>query len=92
MKMGMTAPTIKEQLAALYQALELDPKHYESRRLRAFTYYASRKYERMNEDAVALETLHDHDPLGYSLRATALRELGRYQEALSSSSGPSQWA
>ncbi|MBM4029918.1 MAG: hypothetical protein FJ280_31640, partial [Planctomycetes bacterium] len=55
---------------------------YEARRLRAFTYYASRKYERLNEDAVAMKTLRDRDPLGYSLRATALRELGRYKEAI----------
>jgi Tol biopolymer transport system component len=79
---AMGAVTIKEQLDALDRALQLDPKHYETRRSRAFTYYASRKYERMNEDAVVLETLRDRDPLGYSLRATALRELGRYPEAL----------
>ena len=79
---AMTALTVEEQLTALDQALELDPKHYEACRLRAFTYYASRKYERMNEDAVVLKTLRDRDPLGYSLRATALQELGRYQEAL----------
>ncbi len=79
---AMTAPTIKEQLAALDQALELDPKHYEARRLRAFTYYASRKYGPMSEEAFAMQVLRDRDPLGHSLRATALRELGRYQEAL----------
>ncbi|MCL5279414.1 MAG: protein kinase [Planctomycetes bacterium] len=79
---AMTAPTTKEQLAALDKAYRLDPSHYESRRLRAFTYYASRKYEQMNEDAVAMEALRDHDPLGYSLRATALRELKRYKESL----------
>jgi len=46
---------VKEQLAALDKALELtsrdpdllNPVNYESRRLRAFTYYASRKYEKM---------------------------------------------
>jgi Tol biopolymer transport system component/tetratricopeptide (TPR) repeat protein len=79
---AMTAITVKEQLASLDKALELDAKHYESRRLRAFTYYASRKYERLNEDAVVMETLRDRDPLGYSLRATALRELSRYTEAI----------
>ncbi len=79
---AMTAPTIKEQLAALDQALELDPKHYEARRLRAFTYYASRKYGPMSEEAFAMQVLRDPDPLGHCLRATALRELGRYREAL----------
>jgi serine/threonine protein kinase/Tol biopolymer transport system component len=79
---AMTAITVKEQLAALDKALELDPKHYESRRLRTFTYCASRKYDRMDEDAYVMEALHDQEPLGYSLRALALRELGRYKDAL----------
>jgi len=79
---AMTAPTIKEQLAALDRALELDSKHYESRRLRAFTYYASRKYGPMSEEAFAMQVLRDHDPVSHSLRATALRELGRYREAM----------
>jgi serine/threonine protein kinase/Tol biopolymer transport system component/tetratricopeptide (TPR) repeat protein len=79
---AMTAPTVKEQFAALDRALELDSKHYEARRLRAFTYYASRKYGRLSEDASVVQALRDRDPLGYSLRATALRELGRYTDAL----------
>ena len=76
------ALTVKEQLAALDKALKLGPEHYESLRLRAFTYYASRKYERMADDALGMTYLHRADPLGYSLRATALRELKRYQEAI----------
>jgi len=79
---AMTAVTVKEQLAALDRALLLDSKHYESRRLRAFTYYASRKYERLSEDASVMEALRDRDPLGYSLRARALGELRRYPEAV----------
>jgi serine/threonine protein kinase/Tol biopolymer transport system component/tetratricopeptide (TPR) repeat protein len=79
---AMTAPTIKEQLTALDRALELDSRHYESRRLRAFTYYASRKYGPMSEEAFAMQVLRDHDPVSHSLRATALRELGRYREAM----------
>ncbi|MBP7049779.1 MAG: protein kinase [Phycisphaerae bacterium] len=79
---AMTAPTIKEQLAALDRALELDSRHYESRRLRAFTYYASRKYGPMSEEAFAMQVLRDRDPVSHSLRATALRELGRYREAM----------
>ncbi|MBN1509905.1 MAG: protein kinase, partial [Sedimentisphaerales bacterium] len=79
---AMTAVTVKEQLAALDRALQLDSKHYESRRLRAFTYYASRKYERLSEDASVMEALRDRDPLGYSLRARALGELRRYPEAV----------
>jgi serine/threonine protein kinase/Tol biopolymer transport system component len=79
---AMTAPTIKEQLAALDRALQLDPKHYEARRSRTLTHYASRKYGPMSEDAAVMEALRDRDPLGHGLRATALRELGRYEEAL----------
>jgi Tol biopolymer transport system component/tetratricopeptide (TPR) repeat protein len=79
---AMTAVTVKEQLTSLDRALQLDPGHYESRRLRAFTYYASRKYEKMKEDALGMTILRPRDPLGYSLRAIALRELGRYQEAI----------
>jgi serine/threonine protein kinase/Tol biopolymer transport system component/tetratricopeptide (TPR) repeat protein len=79
---AMTAVTIKEQLASLDKALQLDPAHYESRRLRAFTYYASRKYDRLKDDALVMAILRPREPLGYSLRAIACRELGRYQEAI----------
>jgi Tol biopolymer transport system component/tetratricopeptide (TPR) repeat protein len=79
---AMTAVTVKEQLACLDRALQLDPGHYESRRLRAFTYYASRKYEKMKDDALGMTILRPRDPLGYSLRAIAWRELGHYPEAI----------
>ncbi|MHC4563824.1 MAG: protein kinase domain-containing protein [Planctomycetota bacterium] len=79
---AMTAITVKEQLASLNQALELDAGHNESRRLRAFLYYASRKYEKMEHDALAMTALSPRDPLGYSLRAIAWRESGHYPEAL----------
>ena len=79
---AMTALTVKEQFAALDKALQLDPDHYESLRLRAFIFYASRKYEEMKEEARAMTVLHRNDPLGHSLRAIALREFGRYAEAI----------
>ena len=79
---AMTALTVKEQLASLQKALQLDPAHYESRWLRAFTYYASRKYDRLRDDALVMTILRPRDPLGYSLRAMAWRELGRYQDAI----------
>jgi serine/threonine protein kinase/Tol biopolymer transport system component len=79
---AMTAPTVKEQLAALHKALQLGPDHYESLRLRALTYYASRKYESMRDDALGMTYLRRRDPLGHSLRAMALRELGKYAEAV----------
>ncbi|MBM4029985.1 MAG: tetratricopeptide repeat protein, partial [Planctomycetes bacterium] len=79
---AMTALTVKEQLAALDKALQLDPSHYESLRLRAFTYYASRKYDRLREDARVMTVLRLRDPLGHSLRAMAWRASGRYPEAI----------
>jgi Tol biopolymer transport system component len=79
---AMTALTVKEQLASLDKALQLDSGHYESRRLRAYTYYASRKYEKLKDDALVMTILRPRDPLGYALRAKAWRELGRDPEAI----------
>ncbi|MBM4026812.1 MAG: hypothetical protein FJ280_15625, partial [Planctomycetes bacterium] len=79
---AMTAITVKEQLAALDRALQLDPSHFESRRLRAFTFYASRKYDRLKDDALVMTVVRPRDALGYALRAVAGRELGRYREAM----------
>ncbi|HSV99533.1 MAG TPA: protein kinase [Sedimentisphaerales bacterium] len=79
---AMTALTVKEQLASLDKALQLDSSHYESRRLRAYTYYASRKHDRLRDDALVMTVLRPRDPLGYALRAKAWRELGRYPEAI----------
>jgi serine/threonine protein kinase/Tol biopolymer transport system component len=79
---AMFAITVKDQLSALNKALQLDLQHYESRRLRAYTYYASRKYDKMRDDALVMEVSRPRDPLGYSLRAIALRELGKYAEAI----------
>ncbi len=79
---AMTALTVKEQLGALDEALRLDSGHYEARRLRAFTYYASRKYDRLRDDALAMTILRPRDPTGYSLRALAWREMDRWQDAL----------
>jgi len=69
---AMIALTVKEKLELLDDALYLDPRHYESCRLRALTYYASRKYERMKEDARVMIALARQAPLGYSLQAIAL--------------------
>jgi Tol biopolymer transport system component/serine/threonine protein kinase len=79
---AMTAVTIKEQLAALDTALQLDPEHYESLWLRAFTYYASRKYDLLRDDALLMTHLRRRDPLGYFLRAIAFRESGQYEKAI----------
>ncbi|UCG56908.1 MAG: tetratricopeptide repeat protein, partial [Phycisphaerales bacterium] len=76
------ALTVPEKFRLLDKALYLDSDHYPARRLRALTYQASRKYDRLRDDAFAMTILKPRDPLGYSLRATALRELGDYEEAV----------
>jgi len=78
---AMSALTIEEQLAALDRALELDPGHCGSYRLRAYTYYTSRRYDEMKDDALAMIVLNPRDPLGHSLRAMALHRLGHFSEA-----------
>jgi tetratricopeptide (TPR) repeat protein len=79
---AMMAFTIPEKFRLLAEALRLDPRHYPSLRLRALTYQASRKYDHLRDDALAMTILNPLDPLGHSLRATALRELGDYEEAV----------
>jgi len=79
---AMTALTIKERYDLLYKAMRIEPGHYESCRLRALMHYASRKYEKMKEDARVMIVLQPDAPLGYSLHAAALRELGQYEEAI----------
>jgi len=79
---AMTALTIKEKLDLLGEALYLDPGHYESRKLRAYIYQASRKYRDLEVDALVMTALKPSDALGYALRAFALAQLGRYEEAL----------
>jgi len=78
---AMTAPTIKEKLELLDEALDIDRGHYESRRMRAFISYASQKYNKMEHDAYAMVLLQLQNPLGYSLHAMALRELGHFEDA-----------
>jgi serine/threonine protein kinase/Tol biopolymer transport system component/tetratricopeptide (TPR) repeat protein len=79
---AMTALTIKDKFESLRKALDLDRTHYESYRLRVFTNYASQNFESMERDAFAMTLLQPRNPLGFSLCAIALGELGRYDESL----------
>jgi tetratricopeptide (TPR) repeat protein len=79
---AMAALTIREKLDFLEQALRLDRGHYPSRRLRALIFQASRKYGELRDEAVVIADRWPSDPLGSSLRAIALKELGDYQEAV----------
>ena len=72
---ALTSLTIKEKLGWLDQALALDRKHYESRKLRALIYQASRKYQELKDDAELLTFQKEKEPLGYVLLATALENL-----------------
>ena len=80
---AMTAMTIRQKFELLDHALHLDRGHFESRRLRALTYYASRRYEAMERDAFVMTALRPQDPLGYSLRAAALHRIGEHEAAVS---------
>jgi serine/threonine protein kinase/tetratricopeptide (TPR) repeat protein len=79
---ALTALTIPEKLSMLTKALQLEKSHYPSRRLRALTYYASRKYEQLKDDALLMTYARPSDPAGYFLRAAALKALGDYPEAI----------
>jgi len=79
---AMTALTVPEKLNILTKALQLKMSHYPSLRLRALTYYASRKYEQLKDDALLMTYARPSDPTGYSLRAAALKALGDYPEAI----------
>jgi len=79
---AMTAIAIKQKLDLLDEALRLDPGHYESYRLRAYIYFASRQYKKTEQDALVMIGRRPKDPLGYSLCARARYELGRHRDAL----------
>jgi len=79
---AMLAVTIPKKFKLLDEALSLNPYHYPSRRLRALTYLAERKYANLKDDALLIRYSQPNDPLSHSLLATALKELGEYQEAV----------
>jgi len=80
---AMTALTIKEKLTWLDKAIHTDRTHYDAYQLRAYTYYASRKYQRMEHDAIAMCVLKPGNAEGYTLRAIALERMEQYADALS---------
>ncbi len=75
-------PDVQEALTLLAQALELDRQHYDSLRERAYIYQGQHDYYEMAMDAACMITIQPRNPRGYDLKAVALREMGRPQEAL----------
>jgi Tol biopolymer transport system component/tetratricopeptide (TPR) repeat protein len=79
---ALTTLSVPEALSFLDQALQIDPSHYESHKLRAFNLSASEAHEYAIQDALAMIVLRPQDPLGYSLRAESYMALGQYEQAI----------
>ncbi|MHC4682162.1 MAG: hypothetical protein ACYTEK_26150, partial [Planctomycetota bacterium] len=73
---------VQEALKLLAKALELDRQHYDSLRERAHIYQAQHDFYQMAMDAACMITMCPTDPHAYNLKAVALREMGRLDEAL----------
>jgi len=79
---AISAATVPQALAFLDKALELDPRHFESVKTRAYIHHISGDYRQMALDAAQMKTIKPDDPLGYSLSALAQRGLGWFTEAI----------
>jgi len=75
-------PNVKETLELFARALEIDEQHYDSLRERAYIYYAQQDYGKMLRDADRMRGIQPDSPQAYLLSAIALRELGRFDEAI----------
>jgi tetratricopeptide (TPR) repeat protein/predicted Ser/Thr protein kinase len=75
-------PVVQEAITLLAKALELDRQNYDSLRERAHIYQAQRDYHEMAMDAACMVTIQPGNPQGYHLKAAALREMDRLDEAL----------
>jgi tetratricopeptide (TPR) repeat protein/predicted Ser/Thr protein kinase len=73
---------VREKLDLLGKALEQDRRHYDSLRERAYIHLAQHDCESMLRDATLMMGIGPDNPQGYLLSATALRELGRFDDAL----------
>jgi len=79
---AMTAKDSETALKWLNRAIELDPGHYPSRKVRALTHYALGEDQRMMEDVTVLIALRPKDFLGYALRAILRRGNGEFEGAI----------
>ncbi len=87
-----TAETLDDMVRLLSEALKLDRQHYLARKMRALTYSDLRDYENMERDADKMIFVQPENPSGYALRAVALRQMGRYSEAIESHNRAIEWA
>lgn len=87
-----TAETLDDVMRLLSEAVKLDREHDLARKMRALTYEAMRDFENMERDADKLIFVQPENPSGYALRAVALREMGRYNEAIENHNHAIEWA
>ncbi|MHC4539552.1 MAG: hypothetical protein ACYS74_07195 [Planctomycetota bacterium] len=79
---AISAGTVPRTLGLLDKALELDKRHYESLRERAYLSYASKDYFKMFKDSGEMIGIQPENSVGYSLRAISQRELRHFDEAV----------
>ena len=71
---SMMADTVLKTLESLNEAINHDPRHYDSREARALAYYALRRYDEMATDASVMIGAKPDNAEAYALRAIAWRE------------------
>jgi serine/threonine protein kinase len=76
---AMTAQTVREKMAWLNKALELDPAHYRTHQARALAYCALGQCHDMETEASVMIGSQPKNPVGYAIRAIARRETGLRQ-------------
>ena len=79
---AITAGTVPKTFALLDRAVQLDSRHYDSLRERAFLNFVCRDLIAVVKDASQMIGIRSDSSLGYSLRAMAQCELKRYEDAL----------
>lgn len=72
---AVIAQTVQETIRWLEEALQLDPANYDAHRARALTCFALGEYHDMETEASIMIGSQPKNPMGYSLRAIARREL-----------------
>lgn len=79
---AISAATVPQTLEFIEKALELDPRHFESVKTRAYIHHACANNRQMALDTIRMKTIKPDDPQSYSLSAIAQRGLGWFAEAI----------